>query len=87
MKYFISSLGFWSKNVTSILNKNILLLKKNQNLQHEPYYLKQGVDSRETDKICEQLKNKLKLWTTRTPSKLGKDEPSCLWWVSSPSFF
>ena len=28
MKYFISSLGFWSKNVTSILNKNILLLKK-----------------------------------------------------------
>ena len=29
MKYFISSLGFWSKNVTSILNKNILLLKKN----------------------------------------------------------
>jgi hypothetical protein len=31
MKYFISSLGFWSKNVTSILNKNILLLKKNNN--------------------------------------------------------
>jgi hypothetical protein len=30
MKYFISSLGFWSKNVTSILNKNILLLKKTQ---------------------------------------------------------
>ena len=28
MKYFISSLGFLSKNVTSILNKNILLLKK-----------------------------------------------------------
>ena len=28
MKYFISSLGFWSKNVTSILNKNILLLNK-----------------------------------------------------------
>jgi hypothetical protein len=28
MKYFISSLGFWSKNATSILNKNILLLKK-----------------------------------------------------------
>ena len=28
MKYSISSLGFWSKNVTSILNKNILLLKK-----------------------------------------------------------
>jgi hypothetical protein len=28
MKYFISSLGFWSKNVTSILNKNILLFKK-----------------------------------------------------------
>ena len=28
MKYFISSLGFRSKNVTSILNKNILLLKK-----------------------------------------------------------
>jgi hypothetical protein len=28
MKYFISSLGFWNKNVTSILNKNILLLKK-----------------------------------------------------------
>ena len=61
MKYFISSLGFCSKNVTSILNKNILLLKKNQNLQHEPYCLKQGVDSRDTDNICEQLKNKLKL--------------------------
>ena len=30
MKYFISSLGFWSKNVTSILNKNILLLKKKE---------------------------------------------------------
>ena len=29
MKYFISSLGFRSKNVTSILNRNILLLKKN----------------------------------------------------------
>ena len=29
MKYFKSSLGFSSKNVTSILNKNILLLKKN----------------------------------------------------------
>jgi hypothetical protein len=28
MKYFISSLGFWSKNVTSILDKNILLLNK-----------------------------------------------------------
>ena len=28
MKYFISSLGFWSKNVKSILNKNILLLKR-----------------------------------------------------------
>ena len=27
MKYLISSLGFWSKNVTSILNKNILLFK------------------------------------------------------------
>jgi hypothetical protein len=36
-------------NVTSILNKNILLLKKNPNLQHEPYCLKQGVDSRDTD--------------------------------------
>jgi hypothetical protein len=32
MKYFISSLGFWSKNVTSILNKNILLLKKNKTI-------------------------------------------------------
>ena len=29
MKYFISSMGFRSKNVTSILNKNLLLLKKN----------------------------------------------------------
>jgi hypothetical protein len=62
MKYFISSLGFRSKNVTSILNKNLLLLKKIfQNLQHEPYYLKQGATSRDTDNICEQLKNKLKL--------------------------
>ena len=34
MKYFISSLGFWSKNVTSILNKNILLLKENDGDQH-----------------------------------------------------
>jgi hypothetical protein len=32
MKYFISSLGFWSKSVTSILNKNILLLKKKMNV-------------------------------------------------------
>ena len=34
MKYFMSSLGFWSKNVTSILNKNILLLKKKKRNKH-----------------------------------------------------
>ena len=42
MKYFISSLGFWSKNVTSILNKNILLLKKtnaNRNVHREIVFL------------------------------------------------
>ena len=27
-KYFISSLEFWSKNVTGILNKNIIVVKK-----------------------------------------------------------
>ena len=36
MKYFISSLGFWSKNVTSILNKNILLLKKKKKTSANP---------------------------------------------------
>ena len=35
MKYFISSLGFWSKNVTSILIKNILLFKKKKKPFHE----------------------------------------------------
>jgi hypothetical protein len=35
MKYFISSLGVWSKNVTSILNKNILLLKKKKGIYYE----------------------------------------------------
>ena len=35
MKYLISSLGFWSKNVTSILNKNILLLKKKKRYETE----------------------------------------------------
>jgi hypothetical protein len=34
MKYFISSLGYWSKNVTSILNKNILLLKKKEKINN-----------------------------------------------------
>ena len=90
MKYIINSLGFWSMNVLRILNKKYIVIKRKQiiqNLQHEPYYIKQGMNSRDTDTICEQLKNKLKVWTTRTSSKLGKDEPSCLWWVSSPSFF
>ena len=36
MKYFISSLGFWSKNVTSILNKKkyIVVKKKKKDMAY-----------------------------------------------------
>jgi hypothetical protein len=44
MKYFISSLGFWSKNVTSILNKNILLLKNTKKTNMNNHLLPQSIE-------------------------------------------
>jgi hypothetical protein len=35
MKYFISSLGFWNKNVTSILNKKYHIVVKRIGIQVE----------------------------------------------------
>ena len=57
MKYFISSLGFCSKNVTSILNKNILLLKKKEVGQHRLIHnLSYPTDTSINDHIPDEIK-------------------------------